>query len=64
MLQAGTSFFRYLTAKLTKGRLGNGNRSPNRVITTVFTEVLSSTSCKVWAKFSTMTMAAAPESLS
>ena len=64
MFQAGTSFLTRLTTKLTSGRLGNGNRSPNWVVITVLTGVFSNTSCRVWAKFSRMTMTVAPESLS
>ena len=64
MRQAGTIFFTLLMTKLTSQRFGIGSRSPTWVVITCSTGVLASTSCSVWAKFSTMTMALAPESFS
>ncbi len=61
---AGTIFFTRLMTKLTIQRFLTGSRSPTWVVITCSTDVFASTCCRVLAKFSTMTMALAPESLS
>ena len=62
MRQSGTIFFTFLMTKLTIQRLGTGSRSPSCVVITCSTGVFLITCCRVLAKFSTMTMALAPES--
>ena len=64
MRQAGTIFFTVLMTRLTIQRFGIGSRSPTWVVITCSTGVFPSTCCSVWAKFSRMTMAFAPESFS
>ena len=60
--QAGTIFFTVLTTKLTIQRFGIGNRSPTCVVIRCCSAVFFHTCCSVAAKFSTTTMALAPES--
>ena len=62
MCHAGTIFLTCLMTKLTSQRFGIGSRSPICVVITCSTGVLPMTCCRDWAKFSTMTMALAPES--
>jgi hypothetical protein len=64
MCQAGTIFLTCLTTRLTIMRLGKSSMSPNCVTITCLTGVLATTFSSTLAKFSTMTMASAPESLS
>ena len=51
-----------LITKLISQRFGAGSMSPTCVVMTCSTGVLFSTCCRVWAKFSTMTMTRVPES--
>ena len=61
---AGTIFFTCLTTRLVSIRLKAGNMSPICVVMMVFTGVRGSTSSSVCAKFSSTTIAVAPESFS
>ena len=61
---AGTILARWRTAKVIHLPNQKPSRSPIDAITTCCTLVWSTTSARVWAKFSRMTMAVAPESLS
>ena len=63
-LNAGTIFFTRFTTKLAMTDLGKPSMSPIWVVTIVFTFVRGNTSSSVFAKFSSMTMASAPESTS
>jgi hypothetical protein len=63
-LKSGTIFFTRFTTKLVIAPFGKPSMSPMRVVTTVLTGVLSSTASSVLAKFSRITIATAPESLS
>jgi hypothetical protein len=58
----GTIFFTVLMTKLTSQRFGIGSRSPTCVVITCLSAVFFHTCCSVEAKFSTTTMALAPES--
>ena len=60
----GTIFFAYLTTAFVRTRLTGGSRSPTCVATTMRTGVARITCSSVCAKFSSTTMAVAPESLS
>ncbi len=60
---AGTIFFTRRTTRLTS-RPFRPSRSPIEPTTTCLTEVLATTFSSVEAKFSRMTIASAPESLS
>jgi hypothetical protein len=60
--QGGTIFRTVLTTKFTSQRLGIGSRSPICVVITCSTGVSCQTFSSVAAKFSTTTMARAPES--
>ena len=64
MRHTGTIFFTRLTTKLTSQRFGSGSMSPSCVVITCLTAVFGRTCCSTPAKFSTMTMAFAPESFS
>jgi len=61
---AGTIFFTLRTTKLTSAPLAAPSRSPIAATTTCFTGVLAITCSSVCAKFSRITIALAPESLS
>ena len=61
---AGTIFFTRRTTRLTIVPFRPPSMSPIAATTTCLTAVLAITACKVLAKFSRMTMACAPESLS
>ena len=61
---SGTSFFSRRTAKLTIALFGNPSISPSDATTTCLTAVRAITCCSVAAKFSRITIASAPESLS
>ena len=61
---AGTILARWRTAKVIQRPYQAPSRSPMEAITTCCTAVWSITSASVCAKFSRMTMAVAPESLS
>ena len=60
----GTIFFTCFTTRLVSSALGCGKRSPTCVVTTALIGVAGSTSCSVCAKFSSTTIAVAPESFS
>jgi hypothetical protein len=61
---AGTIFLTLRTTKLTTVPLSMPNRSPMLATTTCFTCVVAITCSSVAAKFSRITMASAPESIS
>ncbi len=63
-LHGGTIFLRCFTTQLTMSALGKPCRSPIWVVTTVRTFVRPITSWSVFAKFSRITIAVAPASLS
>ena len=64
MFQAGTILFTYFTTTFTNCRLGKRNKSPIWVVMTCLTCVEPIAWVSTLAKFSTMTIASAPESFS
>ena len=64
MCHRGTIFFTCFTTRLVTRPLSHGNRSPTCVAMTVLIGDAGSTCCSVCAKFSSTTMAMAPESFS
>ena len=64
MFQAGICLRTWRSTKFTKAPRGNPNRSPMRVTRTLLRPVCGRTFCTTCAKFSTTTIALAPESLS
>ena len=60
----GTAFFTCLSTALVSSRCSGGSRSPACVVTTLRKAVAAITCSSVWAKFSSTTMATAPESFS
>ena len=64
MRQGGTIFWTCLRTTLTSQRFGHASMSPTWDVITCATGVRSSTCCSTAAKFSTMTIALTPASLS
>ena len=62
--QAGTIFFTRFTTKLTIAPFGTPSMSPSWVVTMVLPFGWAITCSSVFAKFSRMTIASAPESFS
>lgn len=58
--QGGTIFLMWRAARFTSGAFSPPSRSPGPVTTMCLSWPRSATLCSVWAKFSRMTMTAAP----